>query len=157
MIPNPSGFPITPAIFEVTDGILIIVLGIMLLFALVHLGSIWNECRTRFPGRWGAFRCLRGLYYERKPAVAISVIIAALWLRFTNLWHLRHITNHHLPMDWAARYSFVIFVCAHIALIWGVVCWIRNISPVRVMNWEWLLILGGAILLSLYWAGFYVL
>lgn len=151
-LPSPKLFPITPTLFEVSDGILIIMLGIMLLFAFVHLFAIWNDCRKRYPGNWGAFRCIRGIYFERKPAVAITVIVGALWLRFTNLWHLRHLANHGLTFDWIAEHSFSIFLISYITLIWGVICWIRNISPFRVLNWEWVLILTAATALSFWWA-----
>lgn len=146
------GFPITPTAFEFSDGLLIIFLAIMLFFAVIHLFSIWNDCRTRFPGKWGAFRCIRGIYYERKPSVAIVVIIGALFIRFVNLWHLRHVTNHHLPQDAFTIHSFSTFVVAYVLLIWGVICWIRNISPFRVYNWEWVLILSISVMLAYYWA-----
>ena len=149
---TPSGFPITPSLFEVSDGLLILMLGIMLLFAGMHLFSIWNECRQRFPGKWGALRCIKGIYYERKPSVAILVIIMALTIRFTNLWHLRHVTNHRLPPDIFTTYSFHTFLFSYVMLIWGVICWIRNISPFRVYNWEWILILGISTALAFYWA-----
>lgn len=148
----PPNFPITPQVFEVSDGILIIVLAIMLLFAGLHLFSLWNDCRRQFPGPWGAIKCIRGIYYERKPNIAIVVIATALFTRFLNLWHLRHVSNHKLPVDFFIVNSFNIYITSYTLLIWGVICWIRNISPFRVLNWEWLLILSAATALSFWWA-----
>lgn len=151
-LPSALNFPITSTVFEVSDGVLIIVLGVMFLFACVHLITVWNDCRLRYPGRGGAWRCILGIYYERAPSVAITVIVGALWLRFLNLWHLRHITNHRLPQDVFTHYSFHVFALSYVMLVWGVICWIRNISPFRIANWEWLLILAGSTALSLWWS-----
>jgi len=142
------GSPVNPQIIEVVDAVLLPLLSIMAGFTALHVFHLWNQCRQSFPGPGGFWKCIRGIYYERKPSVAIFVFTMALLARFSNFWHWRHLSNHDLPEDIFAANSEPIFLGATAVLIIAIVCWIRNVSPIPVPNWVWMLV----IVLDVSWA-----
>lgn len=144
-------FPIPGRLFEVIDGVLIVLLAIMLLFAIMHIYDLWVQRRSMFGGRYGLFRAAGAIYREYKPSVAFFVIVASLWLRFAILWYLRHLRTYAPTIpDELIRWSIEIFMVANIGLAVGVVCWIRNVSPFPLKNWQWILLIAAALGLGLF-------
>ena len=139
--------PAPEYLLEMLDGVLTLLLAIMATFTCLHLLLLWRRCRRAMPQN-GIWRCVRGIYYERKPEVAVAVLTVALTCRFGNFWHYRHLTNHHRPLDLWAHSATLIFVASTIATVVAILCWIRNVSPFRIVNWEWVVVVLSVLLFS---------
>ncbi len=140
------------ALFEAIDGLLVLLLAVMLLFSGLHVAMIWDECRRCFPGQGGWWKCLRGMYFENKPSIALFVFTFGFLLRYGLLWHLRHAQNHGFEPDPLTRNVVALFIAANAVIVIGVVCWVRNISPFRIRNWQWLLAVAAAAAFSVWLA-----
>jgi hypothetical protein len=95
------------------------------------LASGWN------PLTWGP---------ESKAAWALTVIFAGLILRVGSHWSLRHAASHGL--DWHAftDQGPNIVLVSTMMTIWGGICWIRTVIPLRCgpVTWTWAVIFAVA-------------
>jgi hypothetical protein len=131
-------FPISSSLFEATDGILIACFTLVSLFAVLHLHRLFTVHRTGFgPGGW--FKTIRLMYYSNKPDIAHTILAVALCIRFALLWHVRHTHDHQLPEDFLVRDAAVYYFLSNSLLVISAICWCRNVSPITIKNWIWLL------------------
>lgn len=143
-------FPISPQVFEATDGLLLICFAAMTFFAVRHLHEVWTATRNTF--KLGILDSIRLLYYENKPSIAHAVFAFALLLRFAVLWHVRHVHDHKLPDDFLTRDAALWYFASNGLLVLAVICWCRNVSPYRIKNWVWVTAIATAAAVSVWFA-----
>lgn len=145
-------FPIPPSLFEAMDWFLSIFFGIMWCFVGAHLWMLWNYCRKCFPGTGGTWKCLRGIYYENKLSVATYVLSTALFARFFLLAFTRHVHDHQISPGIITESALLWYVLANAGLVVAVTCYVRNVSPFKIPNWSWLIVIAVATSLSIWMA-----
>jgi hypothetical protein len=139
-------YPIPAQLAEAVNTVLVILYIVMFGFAAHHLLRIYRGRRDAFHGNRRAWlRCLRLMYWENKPSIAITVIVFSLLMRSALILHVAHYRNHSLPyVGLLADYAVPLFLVVSMILITGIVCWIRNISPFPIKNWQWVMLLSFA-------------
>jgi hypothetical protein len=149
---DPSGFPVLSAhIVAMTNAVLFVLFAFMFAFALAHLWRLYKrELAVALPRRNRQWRAVGRMYRNSKPSIAIVVIIGSMFARVGLLAHAAYVKVKNIPPDWISDYTLLFYMMVNAALIIGVTCWIRNISPLRITNAQWVVILGTAVAFGIF-------
>lgn len=119
-------------VVEVLNGTLFVALFWMLVFLISHLTHVMLSLRRVYSGHGGWWRTLRGMYRDYKPEIALFTITLAFCLRTWVLWYVRWLRNNEIAWtDVVTRHAGELLIILTGLIIFGVVCWIRVISPFR--------------------------
>lgn len=125
-------------LIEVSNGVLFLLVLAMTAFALVYLVTKLRECG----GTW------MRVYVEAKAAIALMVFLIGVDIGVFVRWWFRTMQNHGIdPRPYIALGTTLVIVGTVVA-IWGGMCWIKVITPVRFPRGTWFLVGVAAIAIA---------
>jgi len=88
---------------------------------------------------------LRRVYVESKASFAAAILFFGLFLRIGSIWGLEWCDLHRPRDHWLIPVLAGVLVFSEIPTIWGAVCWMRAVLPLRCGIWAWPLMVAGAL------------
>jgi hypothetical protein len=122
-------------IVEFTNGVLLWLFLYMLSFIFYYLWRRFRELHLDL-NSWQ--QSLRIFYHSQRPALATGLIISGLFWRTVLTWAIRHYWDGHTLGSEIRGPVTALYFVSTAAIIAGVVCWIRVMSPFRYTNEVWM-------------------
>lgn len=142
------GWPLPSSLIEAGNGMIVVLVFFMLVSALLYfisqirLVAAVEEKATQ----WDV---AKRVYARTKASWAATLFFFGMFLRTTDVWWVRHVQNHHGTLGWFAPFATPLIVISSLPLIWGGVCWIRAVLPLRFSPSAWVFVAGGAVLFGI--------
>lgn len=122
-------------LIEASNGMLLGLLAWMVFFGLWYLSWKWQYYSD--------------FYYFRqdervRAAIALMVLLFGLIVRIGVLWLIRHMENANYDTQQFKTLAPVLFMAGNTIMIWGALCWMKEIIPVTIGRWTWVLVAGSS-------------
>ncbi len=136
-------WPLPGPIIEAGNGMMLVLFGAMLVSAFSYF---MREVRRL---GWRPMR----IYAESKASWAVTILFFGIFVRVGDIWLIRHIENHggH-PSEGLGVVAQAVLIASSIPIVWGSICWMRSVLPLRCGAWAWAVIAVGAIVFGVYMA-----
>lgn len=147
-----NGWPLPGSLIEAENGMIFVLFGCMLLSAALYFGSqigIVAKSATDISSRLAV---ARRVYARTKASWAATLIFFGLFVWTGDVWWVRHVQNHGAQSDWFAPFAQPLVIISAIPIVWGGICWMRAVLPLRFGPWSWLVIALGAPLFGVWMA-----
>lgn len=130
-----NGAYLPPAhLLEATNGVMLILFFFMLLTAAAYFIDKLRTGESAYV-----------VYQESKASFAASILFFGLFLRAFVVWFSRHLEDHHIEMPGWQHVSTTTLILTGIPVIWGSVCWMNAVLPLRCGRWAWLMVAAVAV------------
>lgn len=139
------GAPLPPSLIEAGNGMVFFLEGFMLLSSGLYFVSLVRVAQGAVTETTTLMQAMQRVYAQAKAAWAASIFFLGLWLRTGDVWWVRHVQNHGGDLGWFAPLAQPIIMLSAIPIVWGGVCWMRAVMPLRFPPQAWIAIFGGAV------------
>jgi hypothetical protein len=127
-------------LLEAVNGIMLILFGCMLLSAAAYF---IQQLRSR---------TFATVYFESKASFAASILFFGLFARTAIIWWSRHLQDHGQQLGKLENYFTLALIVTAIPIIWGSVCWMNAVLPLRFGPMSWFFVTLGAVLFGIFMA-----
>jgi len=146
-------WPLPGSVIEAGNGMIFILEGCMLISAALYFASqVRLVARSAYDVKSTRLQIAARVYARTKASWAATIIFFGLFLRTGDVWWVRHLQNHGGDPGWFGPLAQPIIIASSVPIIWGAICWMRAVLPLRFSPWAWVAVTAAAILFGVWMA-----
>lgn len=131
--------PLSNFLLEVGNGVILSILFFMLISAVLYFVSkVRIVASVEEPN--SMWEVATRVYAQTKASWAAAIFFLGLFARTGDVWWVRHLQNHGEPPDWFASWATPVLLVSIIPTVWGGICWMRAVLPLRFPPSAWVFI-----------------
>lgn len=92
------------------------------------------------------------VYHRSKASWAISILLFGLLVRTGDVLMVRHLQNHGGRADALEPWASLLLIVTTVPIVWGAICWMRAVMPIRWWPGSWAVIAAIAIVFGIWMA-----
>jgi len=121
---------ISTSLLELTNASVVVMFAFMLASSTAYFLQQIGERET-----------LREVYAESKASFAATILFFGLFVRQAIVWWTRHVVDHGYHLGRPSTHVFnVLLVVTSLPILWGGVCWMRAVLPLKLGPAAWVFV-----------------
>lgn len=147
------GWPLPESVIEAENGMALVLFGCMMISAgLYFINEIRIVSRSAYDSMSSRMEVAVRVYARTKASWAASIMFLGLFIRTGDVWWVRHLQNHGAEPGWFSPFAQPVLILSSIPMIWGSICWMRAVLPLKFSPWAWAIVGSGAIIFGVWMA-----
>lgn len=147
------GWPLPGSVIEAENGMAFVLFGCLLTSAALYFAEeVRTVARTAADSLSSRMEVAGRVYARTKAAWAATLIFFGLFVRTGDVWWVRHVQNHGAEPGWFSPFAQPLLILSAIPIIWGSICWMRAVLPLKFSPWAWAVVGVGAIIFGVWMA-----
>lgn len=132
--------PLPGQLIEAGNGMMLILFGCMLASAGLYFIKQIRAAYADLGNAATLQHVFARVYLQSKPSAAAAILFFGLFVRTYIVWHARHVESHGLPPGVLEDAAPWLLASSAIPIIWGGICWMRAVLPLRFWSGTWMLV-----------------
>lgn len=145
------GWPLPGSLVEAGNGVSFVLFGFMTASAALYfLDRV--QIVTDVADEGSRWELLKRVYIQAKASWAAALVFLGMFIRTGDVWWVRHVQNHGGSLGWFSEWATPILVFSGLLVIWGAICWMRSVLPLKFGPWAWLFVATSAVAFGIWMA-----